>query len=532
MIFPSSRGQSGLPEINKCYRTIYSQREYTELQFKEGLHMRETCKTRFQLRATIMFVVALMMMIMVADVTTIISHAEEIKVTASSVVIRASADVNSEMIGGAMAGQTLQLTGEVAGSGGYTWYQVTFEGDNGTMTGYVRSDCASKVGGTGTTPATPTTPTTPTTPPSTPTTEVIELQPISAKVKGGSSINVRSNASTSGTVVAKVQRDVALTVVGEAMDSESQTWYQVNFSNASGQVTGFIRGDYVNLEGERVPVVQTPEVPEDPVDDPVEPEPTQAPVHRDYETQLYDEDGWNLLDYTKNPAVRYPIADLLEAANSSTESQKKYEESQAQLKSTKVIMIILVILVIVLALAATLLFFKIRDMMDAAYFEEVEKETIRKRQGAGGKASMPTVGSGSRPAGSSQQRTSGSSQQKTSGTSQQRSSGSSQQRPAEGGQQRASSSSQQRPAGSGQQRPAGSGQARPAGSQQRPSGSGQARPAGSQQKPAGSGQARPAGQQQGRPAETQNAPKQSKNFMTDDDEFDFEYLNWDGEEDN
>lgn len=487
--------------------------------------MRETCKTRFQLRATIMFVVALMMMIMVADVTTIISHAEEIKVTASSVVIRASADVNSEMIGGAMAGQTLQLTGEVAGSGGYTWYQVTFEGDNGTMTGYVRSDCASKVGGTGTTPATPTTPTTPTTPPSTPTTEVIELQPISAKVKGGSSINVRSNASTSGTVVAKVQKDVALTVVGEAKDSGSQTWFQVNFSNESGQVTGFIREDFVSLEGERVPVVQTPEVPEDPVVDPVEPEPTQAPVHRDYETQLYDEDGWNLLDYTKTPAVRYPIADLLEAANSSTESQKKYEESQAQLKSTKVIMIILVILVIVLALAATLLFFKIRDMMDAAYFEEVEKETIRKRQGAGGKASMPTVGSGSRPAGSSQQ--------KTSGASQQRPSGSSQSRPAGGGQQRSSSSSQQRPAGSGQQRPSGSGQARPAGSQQRPSGSGQARPAGgSQQKPAGSGQARPAGQQQGRPAETQNAPKQSKNFMTDDDEFDFEYLNWDGEEDN
>lgn len=470
-----------------------------------------------------MFVVALMMMIMVADVTTIISHAEEIKITATSVKIRASADVNSDMVGSAYAGQTLQITGEVAGSDGYTWYQVTFEGDNGTRAGYVRSDCASKVGGTGTTPATPTTPTTPTTPPSTPTTEVIALQPISAKVKGRQ-VNVRSNASTSGSVVATVQKDVVLTVVGEATDSESKTWFQVNFSNANGQVTGFVREDLVTVEGERVPAVQTPEPPEDPVVDPVEPEPTQAPVHRDYETQLYDEDGWNLLDYTKTPAVRYPIADLLDTANASTEYQKKYEESQAQLKSTKVIMIILVILVIVLALAATLLFFKIRDMMDAAYFEEVEKETIRKRQGAGGRASMPTVGSGSRP--------SGPSQQKTSGASQQRSSGSSQSRPAGGGQQR-SSSSQQRPAGSGQQRPSGSGQARPAGSQQRPSGSGEARPAGgSQQKPSGSGQARPAGQQQGRPAETQNAPKQSKNFMTDDDEFDFEYLNWDGEEDN
>lgn len=465
-----------------------------------------------------MFVVTLMMVMLVATMTTIISHAEEIKVTASSVVIRASADVNSEMIGGAMAGETLQLTGEVAGSDGYTWYQVTFEGDNGTRTGYVRSDCASKVGGTGTTP------TTPTTPASTPATEVIALQPISAKVKGGSSINVRSNASTSGTVVAKVQRDVALTVVGEATDSDSNTWFQVNFSNANGQVSGFIRYDYVTLEGERVPADQTPEPPEDPVVDPVEPEPTQAPVHRDYETQLYDDDGWNLLDYTKTPAVRYPIADLFETANSATEYQKKYEESQAQLKSTKVIMIILVILVIVLALAATLLFFKIRDMMDAAYFEEVEKETIRRRQGSGGKASMPTVGAGNRQAGSSQQKTSGGSQQRSAGGGQQRSSGSS------------------------QQRPSGSGQTKPAGSQQRPSGSSQSRTAeGSQQRPSGSGQSRPAGgqklsdsehgsasQQQGRPAvrEAQNASRQSKNFMTDDDEFDFEYLNWDGEEDN
>lgn len=474
---------------------------------KEGLHMRETCKTRFQLRNTIMFVVALMLVMLITDMTAIISHAEEIKVTTSSVIIRASADVNSEMIGGAMAGETLQLTGESTGSDGYTWYQVSFAGENGTRTGYVRSDCASKVGGTGTTSTTPNTPTTPT---STPATEVIALQPISAKVKGGSVINVRSNASTSGTVVSKVQRDVALTVVGEAKDSESKTWFQVNFSDANGQVTGFIREDYVTLEGERVPADQTPEVPEDPVVDPVEPEPTQAPAHRDYETQLYDEDGWNLLDYTKTPAIRYPISDLFEAANSATEYQKKYEESQAQIKSTKVIMIILVILVIVLALAATLLFFKIRDLMDAAYFEEVEKETIRRKQG------------------SAPQKTSGASQQKSSGSSQQRPS-SSQSRSAGGSQQRPSSS-QSRSTGGSQQRPSGSSQSRSAGNgQQRPSGSGQSRPAGSQ-KQSGSEHGS-ASQQQGKSAvrEAQNASRQSKNFMTDDDEFDFEYLNWDGE---
>ncbi|MDE5748273.1 MAG: hypothetical protein K2I21_11945, partial [Acetatifactor sp.] len=67
----------------------------------------------------------------------------------------------------------------------------------------------------------------------------------------------------------------------------------------------------------------------------------------------------------------------------------------------------------------------------------------------------------------------------------------------------------------------------------RPAGNGQSRPAG-QSKPA-SGQARPAQQERtgsGGTSGQQNASRQSKNFIAEDDEFDFEYLNWDGEEDN
>lgn len=483
--------------------------------------MRETCKTRFQLKATILSVATLTLVMLAVVVTTIISHAEEGKVVASSAIIRASADVNSNMVGGAQQGEIVTINGEVTGADGYTWYQVTF----GETSGYMRSTLLEKVGGGGAATTTPTG----TTPASSPATEVTALQPITARVKG-EEVRVRSNASTSGTIVTTVKRDVVLTVVGKAVDSESKTWYQVNFSDANGQVTGYIREDYVTLEGEVVPADQVPETPVDPPVDPVVPEPADPePAHKDYETKLYDEDGWNLLDYTQEPPVRYPISELIDTANSALEKQKLYEDSQATIKTTKFIMIILVVLVIVLALAATLLFFKIRDMMDAAYFEEVEKETIRRRQGSAGRTSMPTVGAGNRSAGSASQKTSGAGQQRPSGSSQSRSAGNSQ--------QKSSGSSQSRPAGSSQQRPSGSSQSRPAGSQPRPSGSGQAkpRPAGNGgQKPSGSGQAKPVGQQQSRPVsrEAQNVPKQSKNFMADDDEFDFEYLNWDGEEDN
>lgn len=464
--------------------------------------MRETDKTRIQLKAMAMIVAAMMAMVLMFGFMKIVSHAEEVTVTATSVKIRASADVNSGMIGGAMAGDKLQVTGEVTGADNYTWYQVTGEFENGATVGYVRSDCVSKTGSTGTT----TTTTTPTTPATRPSTDVVAVQPVSAKVTG-ESVRVRSNASTSGDIVSTVKKDVVLTVVGTAQDSANKTWYQVTFSDANGQVTGFIREDFVSLEGEIVPADQVPAEPDPVVTDPVEPVPTAAPVvQKDFDTQEY-EDGWYLLDRPANEM--YLISDLFDTAK---KNKQLYDEGQAQIKSMKVIMIILVVAVILLALTATLLFFKIRDMMDAAYFEEVEKETVRKRQGqrSTGKASMPTVGASSRPAGA-----------KPAGNSQQRPAG---------------SQSQSKPAGNGQSKPAGNGQSRPAGSGQpkpRPAGNGQSRPAG-QSKPA-SGQARPAQQERpgsGGASEQQNASRQSKNFIADDDEFDFEYLNWDGEEDN
>ena len=461
--------------------------------------MRETAKIRMQLKAMVMAVAAMAVMVLAFGLTTIISHAEDAKVTASSVKIRAGADTGTEMIGGALNGEILPITGETTGADGYTWYQVTFEG--GTKTGYVRSDLVQKVGsGTGTgnqiTPDTPATPNTPNTPTSTPATEVTAVQPVNAKVTG-EQVRVRSNASTSGTIVETVPRDTILTVTGTAQDSEGKSWYQVSFTGAGGQATGFVREDFVTLEGELLPPATNPVEPEAPeVTDPVEPEPTPPPEQKDYDTKKY-EDGWYLMDYTGEQGVRYLISDLYE----STANYKKLrEEGDAQMKSMRIIMIILVVAVILLALTATLLFFKIRDMMDAAYFEEVEKETVRKRQGqrSSGKADMPTGGTGSRSGGSGQSR------------------------PAGNGQSRSGGSSQARPSGAGQSRPAGSGQARPSGAgQSRPAGSGQARPA-----------QQPAGRQQERPAARENPSGQARNFLADDDEFDFEYLNWDGEEEN
>ena len=478
--------------------------------------MREKREIRLQLKTMALAVVTMVMVILMLGMTTLVSHAEEGRVTASSVKIRENADTDSEMISGAMQGDILTITGEVTGADGRIWYQVTFDG---SRTGYIRSDLMEKVSGSGTSSTTGSG-----TASTTPASDVEAVQPVSARVIG-EQVRVRSDASTSGSIVTTVQRDVVLTVTGTASDSEGKVWYQVSFSDASGQVTGFVRQDFVSLEGELVPADQVSQEPETP--DTEEPaadeEPVQEQEHKDFETQL-EEDGWYLLDYTSGN--KYSIEEIFDTAEKNAEL---YEQSQERLRSMRIIMIVLVVVVILLALATTLLFFKIRDMMDAAYFEEVEQETIRKRQGqrAANRATMPTVGAGkqsspgqSKPAGGQQTR-------------------------AAGGQKRPAAGSQARPAGSGQQARAAGGQTKPAGSAQKPAGSQAARPAQPASKPVQptsrpaqsaskpAPQARPA-QSSAKPAQqtSQNAAWQSKNFMADDDEFEFEFLNWDGEEDN
>ena len=61
---------------------------------------------------------------------------------------------------------------------------------------------------------------------------------------------MRSEASTNGSVVAKLTSGAAVTLTGTSSDSEGKTWYQVNYASGETTAQGFIRGDYVNLSGE------------------------------------------------------------------------------------------------------------------------------------------------------------------------------------------------------------------------------------------------------------------------------------------
>ncbi len=438
----------------------------------------------------------------------IITLAAEGKVTASSAKIRKDASTSSDVVGGAVQNETYTITGEKTGADGKVWYQITFEGNK---TGYIRSDLMTKVGETST----------PSTPGNTgatyaPTVAVTDVQPISATITG-SAVRVRSDASTNGDIITSVVRDVVVTITGQAVDSQNKTWYRVNFSTDSGDVTGFIREDFLSVSGTVTPIVndpvETPPVVDDPVVTPPA-EPTPVPAVNDYE--VIKENGvWFFVD--NKEGYKYNAAQTISAIKTNQELLEGY---QKKIKSQKTTVVVLVILVIGLGILATLLFLKVKDVMDEAYFTAVEKETIRQRQGQkanngsspGSKSVMQTVGAGGNTAKQGVPKPTSVPKPTTTGKPVQ-------QKPANGAPQTVKvSNPEETKARPVQQRPAQQQtQQRPVQQQT------QQKPAQPQQKPV-----------QQKPADTANKQSwQSKNFVPEeDDEFEFEFLNWDGSEEN
>ena len=475
----------------------------------------------------------------------IVSHAESAaKVTASSAKIRKSADSSSEVIGSATKDKTISIKSQTKGADGYTWYEVYV--DANTL-GYIRSDLVSITDGStpssssGTTTTTTTTTATPAPVVNETPVEVTAVEPLSATVTGGQSVRVRSNASTTSQIVTTAENGMALTVTGQATGTDGKTWYQISFISNSVEVTGFIRSDYVALSGE----LQAPAEEQPAEEQPAEEQPAEdtQTTSKDWDTQLQG-DAWYLLDMVGQK--QYKIDDLFNSLNQITEINAQYETNQKKIGSQKVVIIILVILLVAAAAVVTLLIFKIKDMNDASYIAGVEEESARRRrvdrpQGGRPQSGRPAT-QGGRPQGGRPATQGGRSQ-------------GSQKVMHEVGDERRPVS---KPAGQGVRpntRPVPQGE-RPVGQTVRPAAPQEGRPVPQGTRPVAPGQGRPAPQggktaapqagrttapQEGRPAPrpTKPVPKsngnqdpgwKSKNFMSDDDEFEFEFLNWDGDE--
>ena len=287
-------------------------------------------------------------------------------VTADSANIRKQADASSEVIGSASRGNTVSIINEVQDSSGKLWYEVYI---NANTTGYIRSDLVEKQGG-GTSQNTSgdTQTQSGASGASVEPETVLDAQ---YAVVSPEVIMVRTAPSTNEGVVDRLNKGAQVIVSGETQGNDGKKWFYVTFTGTGGaERSGFIRSDLLSL-GDMVPMPEEEEP--EPQETEPEPEPT---VNRDYEV-VYGQnpDGsseWFLYDYTVGEKPdKYRLAQLMEA----TKARSEIAAADAKtLVRQRVAIVILVILVVILIVVGVIMALKLRDVYYEEYEDEEEEE--------------------------------------------------------------------------------------------------------------------------------------------------------------
>ena len=259
-----------------------------------------------------------------ADGLAIVGHADSSgKVTASSAKIRKEPSTSSDSVGSALQDAVVNVKGQITGSDGMIWYQVT----DGTITGYIRSDLMTITDGStpstivsSTTSATSSTPTTST--PDETVVQVTPVEPVEGSVSSTSPVRVRQNASTTSRIVNTAQSGTKLTVTGQAVGTDSMDWLQISYTSGGSEVKGFIQARYISVSGELVPAGTSAEAPGDSEQTGAEePEPNVFKVWDTY----YEDGKWHLIDNTSNKS--WDIDNMFATVEKNKETMESLNDS-------------------------------------------------------------------------------------------------------------------------------------------------------------------------------------------------------------
>ena len=312
-----------------------------------------------------------------------LSLAAEGKVTAETAKIRANTSTDSEVVGSTVKGKTIDILEAVKDSSGTVWYKVAVT-DGGY--GYIRSDLvetSEKIevsAGSSQEISQPS---------QTVTTSIGEQQ---AVVNSGNNANVRSGASTQHGVVASLPSGTSMTLIGEATDSAGKKWYQLTCDFDGKTVEGYVRSDLITIgAGES----QEQPAPENPGEggEAENPDPSQGenpegaegaapeenvdvqspePEHNDYQVVYTANQAGEQDYYLYMPdGNMVKVTELLGAAENAKDSIQKQQE---QLEKEKIIIIILAGVIVLLFIVITVLLFKIRSLYYDDYEDEEEEE--------------------------------------------------------------------------------------------------------------------------------------------------------------
>ena len=292
-------------------------------------------------------------------------------VISDNVKVRGAASTTATQVSSLKNGDVVDIVDEATDSSGYVWYKIYV---NKSEFGYVRSDLVNKKGGSGNSTATATATQSAA---SLPETQATATEQRNATVLSDS-VNVRKGAGTAYDSVGKVTKGETVTITGEANGTDGKTWYQISF--ADGKV-GFVRGDLVAVSDTPVEATENAEGGENP-----EGEATEGSEGENTESQessspdsstgdgayslMYtaDEEGngvWYL--YDNFGGYRVKVKELIEAAQSADAVNTLRKQSSTYKK----LAIVLGILAAILVAGIVVLVLKLREYM---YYEDEEEE--------------------------------------------------------------------------------------------------------------------------------------------------------------
>lgn len=298
----------------------------------------------------------------------------------SSVNIRKEPSQDSEVIGSTTGGKEISIRGKTDVSG-VTWYQVYVQGD--TM-GYVRADMVEKKGdgdipdvsvgggsdasseeGGGQEAAGAESPA-PEGGAQVQAQEEMAKQYATIKV---ASAKVRPDPSTSNNPVESIPSGTQVVVSGKSEGSDSKTWYYVTFTGANGsEKTGYVRSDLLEL-GDLLPVEEPPvEEPQEEVPE----EPEEAPGN-DYEvgieTDSEGEQVWYIYDHVTGQQQK--LVPLLEASYANALGNT--DDTDAIVKQ-RIVIVVLAVLLAVFVITVIILAFKLHEASYEDYEDDEDEE--------------------------------------------------------------------------------------------------------------------------------------------------------------
>lgn len=319
------------------------------------------------------------------------SYAAEGKVIADTAKIREQANTESTVVGSTVKGKTIDILGAVKDSSGTVWYKVSVTGGG---FGYIRSDLvqtSETITVTETAPAATTETTTDTPAASLPDTVPTSIGEQQAQVKSDSNVRIRSGASTSYDTVASLPNGTSITLIGEANDSAGNKWYQMTCNYNNKTIEGYIRSDLLTIgsqegasdqeqpaEGGEQPAdsQENPEGENPEGDQPAE-EPQEEPQqeeHNDYEIVYAQNSDSGEYEYYLYDNINGNRQKLAELLNVVNVANENNARLQAQIEKEKIIIIILAVVVVLMVIVITLLLLKIRSLSYEDYDEEDYEE--------------------------------------------------------------------------------------------------------------------------------------------------------------